>query len=132
MIKGYQDRLFKIILLLICSQKDSACGHRIFTLFRRLIIIPHLYRENETCEETRQRLDKVRDHYHNQPVEKKEQKLANVRQKNQQYRGPTETPFRRSTRLEAMRANDRIQQAAKSSRARLKDAHEKWKIRYKK
>ena len=55
-----------------------------------------------------------------------------MRQKSQQYRGPTEKPLRRSTRLEAMRANDRIQQAAKSSRARLKDAFEKWKIRYKK
>ena len=90
------------------------------------------YRENETSEETRQRLNKVREHYHNQPVEKKEEKLANVRQKNQQYRGPTEKPLRRSTRLETMRANNRILQAAKSSRTRAKDAFEKWKQRYKK
>ena len=89
-------------------------------------------RENETSEETRQRLDKVRDYYHNQPEEKKEEKLAKNRQNSQNLRGPTETPLRRSTRLEADRANKRIQQAAKSSWARLKDANEKWKIRYKK
>ena len=91
-----------------------------------------LYRENETAEETGQRLDKVRDHYHNQSEEKKQEKLANSRLNNQRLRGPNETPLRRSTRLEADRANKRIQQAAKSSWAKLKDAHEKWKIRYKK
>ena len=90
------------------------------------------HRENETPKETRQRLDNVRDHYHNQPEEKKEEKLDKMRQKSQQYRGPTELPLRRSTRLEADRANKRIQQAAKSSRDREKDAHEKWKQRYKK
>ena len=89
-------------------------------------------REKETSEETRQRLGKDRDYYHNQPEEKKEEKLAKIRLNNQRLRGPNEKPLRRSTRLEADRANKRIQQAAKSSMAREKDAHEKWKQRYKK
>ena len=77
-------------------------------------------------------MDKDRGYYHNQPEEKKEEQLAKKRQKAQEYRGPNEKPLRRSTRLEADRANKRIQQAAKSSRARVKDAFEKWKQRYKK
>ena len=77
-------------------------------------------------------MDKIRDYYYNQPEEKKEEKLAKMRQKSQEHRGPNEKPLRRSTRLEADRANKRIQQAAKSSRAREKDAFEKWKQRYKK
>ena len=123
----FQDYSFIDLL-----SKNYACSHRIFTLSGGLIIIFDFYRKNETYEETRQRLDKDKDHYHNQPVEKKEQKLANVRQNNQQYRGPTEKPIRRSTRLEAMRANDRIQQALKSTKDKEKDAHAKWKQRYKK
>ena len=88
-------------------------------------------REKETSEETRQRLDKDKNYYHNQPEEKKEENKTNKRGNIQKYRGPTELPLRRSTRLEADRANKRIQQAAKSSWAREKDAHQKWKQRYK-
>ena len=77
-------------------------------------------------------MDKDKDYSHNQPEEKKEEKLDKMRQKSKEYRGPTEKPLRRSTRLEADRANKRIQQAAKSSWAREKDAFEKWKQRYKK
>ena len=54
-----------------------------------------------------------------------------MREYSQQSRAK-ESNLRRSTRLEADRANKRIQQAAKSAKDREKDAHEKWKKRYKK
>ena len=111
--------------------KLGTCHYRAFNKPRNVIILI-FHRARETSDETRQRLDRKKDYYHNQSEEKKEENLAQKRQNNQKYRGQTEKPLRRSTRLEADRANKRIQQAAKSSCAREKDAHEKWKQRYKK
>ena len=54
-----------------------------------------------------------------------------MKQYSQQSRA-AESTLRRSTRLKADRANKRIQQALKSTKDREKDAHAKWKQRYKK
>ena len=89
------------------------------------------FRANETQEEYEDRLEKRREYHHNLDEEQREQTLANMRQYSQQSRA-AESKLRRSTRLEADRANKRIQQAAKSAKGREKDAHEKWKQRYKK
>ena len=54
-----------------------------------------------------------------------------MKQYSQQSRA-AESTLRRSTRLEADRANKRIQQALKSTKDREKDVHTKWQQRYKK
>ena len=65
------------------------------------------------------------------PEVQKEKRLEDMKQYSQQSRA-AESNLRRSTRLEADRANKRIQQALKSTKDREKDAHAKWKQRYKK
>ena len=65
------------------------------------------------------------------PEVQKEKRLEDMKQYSQQSRA-AESTLRRSTRLEADRANKRIQQALKSTKDREKDAHAKWKQRYKK
>ena len=89
------------------------------------------YRANETDIQYEKRLQDNRERYTNLPNDKKEKRLEDMKQYSQQSRA-AESTLRRSTRLEADRANKRIQQAAKSAKGREKDAHEKWKQRYKK
>ena len=88
-------------------------------------------RAKESLDQIRARLDKDVERYHNLPEEKREANLANKRENMQNDRAK-ESKLRRSTRLEADRANKRIQQALKSTKDREKDAHAKWKQRYKK
>ena len=76
-------------------------------------------------------MDKNLERYHNLDLDAKEANLAKKRAYIQNDRAK-ESELRRSTRLEADRAKKRIQQAAKSAKDREKDAHEKWKQRYKK
>ena len=73
----------------------------------------------------------MRDYHENLPDDKKQKRLEEMRDYSQQSRA-NESNLRRSTRLEADRANKRIKQALKSNKDREKDAHAKWKQRYKK
>ena len=73
----------------------------------------------------------MRDYHENLPDDKKQKRLEEMRDYSQQSRA-NESNLRRSTRLEADRANKRIKQALKSTKDREKDAHAKWKQRYKK
>ena len=73
----------------------------------------------------------MRDYHENLPDDKKQKRLDDMKEYSQQNRA-TESKLRRSTRLEADRANKRIKQALKSTKDREKDAHAKWKQRYKK
>ena len=88
-------------------------------------------RNYETEKETNDRLEKQREYHYNMPEEQKQARLDDMREYSQQSRAK-ESNLRRSTRLEADRANKRIQQALKSTKDREKDAHAKWKQRYKK
>ena len=90
-----------------------------------------IFRQSETPKEIRERLDKDMERYHNLNPDAREDKLAKKREYIQNDRAK-ESNLRRSTRLEADRANKRIQQALKSTKDREKDAHTKWKQRYKK
>ena len=76
-------------------------------------------------------MDKDLERYHNLDPAAKDDNLAKKREYIQNDRAK-ESKLRRSTRLEADRGNKRRQQAAKSAKGREKDAHEKWKQRYKK
>ena len=96
-----------------------------------LTFLMNFYRSHESSDQTRERLDKDIERYHNLPEEKREANLENKREYMQNDRAK-ESKLRRSTRLEADRANKRIQQALKSTKDREKDAHAKWKQRYKK
>ena len=89
------------------------------------------FRENESPHEYENRLQLQREYHHNLDEDQRENKLANMREYSQNSRD-TESNLRRSTRLEAKRSNERRRQAAKSAKDREKDAHEKWKKRYKK
>ena len=90
-----------------------------------------IFRAKETPTQIRERLDKDQERYNNLSEEKREQNLAKKRENIQNQRA-IESNLRRSKRLEAARTNERIKQAAKSVQAREKDAHKKWKQRYKK
>ena len=90
-----------------------------------------IFRAKETPTQIRERLDKDQERYNNLSEEKREQNLAKKRENIQNQRA-IESNLRKSTRLEAARANERIKQAAKSAKDREKDAHEKWKQRYRK
>ena len=89
------------------------------------------FRNKESSEQIRERLDKDKERYNNLPEEQKKKRLEDMKQYSQQSRA-AESNLRRSTRLEADRANKRIHQALKSTKDREKDAHAKWKQRYKK
>ena len=73
----------------------------------------------------------MRDYHENLPDDKKQKRLEEMRDYSQQSRA-NESNLRRSPRLDADRANKRIKQALKSTKDREKDAHAKWKQRYKK
>ena len=76
-------------------------------------------------------MDKDLERYHNLDPAAKDDNLAKKREYIQNDRAK-ESNLRRSTRLEADRANKRIKQSLKSTKDREKDAHAKWKQRYKK
>ena len=76
-------------------------------------------------------MEKQRDYDHSLSPEQREATLTRKKEAIAIQRA-NETKLRRSSRLEADRANQRIRQAAKSKKDREKDAHEKWKQRYKK
>ena len=90
-----------------------------------------IFRQAETPQENIERLGKNLERYHNLNPDAREVNLAKKREYIQNDRAK-ESKLRRSTRLEADRGNKRRQQAAKSAKGREKDAHEKWKQRYKK
>lgn len=91
-----------------------------------IIIKILLFRAQETDEEMKKRLGKVREHYHNLPQELYEQqKLESNRRQMENY-----SELRRSNRLETVRANNRLSRMLNPKKE--KDAHEKWKQRYKK
>ena len=73
----------------------------------------------------------MRNYHQSLPEEQRQKRLDEMKETTQRLRA-NETNLRRSTRLEADRANKRIQQALKSTKDREKDAHAKWKQRYKK
>ena len=73
----------------------------------------------------------MRDYHAKLPDDQKQKRLDDMKEYSQQSRAK-ESNLRRSTGLEADRANKRIQQALKSTKDREKDAHAKWKQRYKK
>ena len=90
-----------------------------------------MFRAAETPNQHVERLEKDRQRYANLSESQRANRLEQMQNITQQHRA-TETTLRRSTRLEADRANKRIQQALKSTKDREKDAHAKWKQRYKK
>ena len=73
----------------------------------------------------------MRNYHANLPEVQKQKRLEDMKLYSQHSRA-TESNLRKSTRLEAKRSNERRRQAAKSAKDREKDAHEKWKKRYKK
>ena len=88
-------------------------------------------RAAETPSQIAERLEKDRQRHANLSETQRANRLEQMQNITQQHRA-TESNLRRSTRLEADRANKRIQQALKSTKDREKDAHAKWKQRYKK
>ena len=88
-------------------------------------------RAQETDDKRQERLVNQQEYHHNLPEEQRHKRLEDMREYSQKSRA-AETNLRRSTRLEADRANKRIKQALKSTKDREKDAHAKWKQRYKK
>ena len=96
-----------------------------------MLTFGYFCRSKESKEKAAERLENQRDYHHNLPEPRKQKRLEDMKQYSQQARA-AESNLRRSTRLEADRANKRIKQALKTTKDKEKDAHAKWKQRYKK